>query len=43
MLNPDGLSELMALYNASNEASTPSREMSPRIQQMLDGIFDGTA
>jgi len=43
MLNPDGLSELMALYNASNEASTPNREMSPRIQQMLDGIFDGTA
>ena len=43
MLNPDGLSELMALYNATNEARTPSQEMSPRIQQMLDGIFDGTA
>ena len=43
MLNPDGLSELMALYNATNEASTPSQEMSPRIQQMLDGIFNGTA
>jgi len=33
----------MALYNATNEASTPSQQMSPRIQQMLDGIFDGTA
>jgi len=43
MLNPDGLSELMALYNATNEARTPNQQMSPRIQQMLDGIFDGTA
>lgn len=43
MSNPNGLSELMYLYAASNEARTPSEEMSPRLQQMLDGIFDGTA
>jgi hypothetical protein len=43
MSKPDGLSELMSLYAATNEPTTPSEEMSPRLQQMLDGIFNGTA